>query len=112
MHESDLYSHILEIVKKIQILLAVLQIKFVHTQSSKQFNSKCSKDEEQEEEEQTKISDLRKSLHNGVKKSSDTLGHFEELQNSGNPQDSHHSDYSWIDREDLTLDFFQSDANY
>ena len=105
MHESDLYSHILEIVKKIQILLAVLQIKFVHTQSSKQFNSKCSKDEEQEEEEQTKISDLRKSLHNGVKKSSDTLGHLQQFENPSNPQNSHHSNYCWVDGEHLALYF-------
>ena len=58
------------------------------------------------------LSYLRECLHHRVQQSPDPLGHLEELENSGNPQDSHHSDYSWIDREDLTLDLLQSDANY
>ena len=55
---------------------------------------------------------LRQRLHNSVQQSSDALGHLEELQHPGNPEDSHHADDGGIDREDLALDFLQCDTNY
>lgn len=81
------------------------------TESAKQFYPKCSKYEEQQEEEKTKVANLRESLHHCVQQGSDTLGHLEQLEDPGNPEHSHHPNDGRVDGEYLTLDLLQSYAN-
>ena len=43
-----------------------LYINAFHTKSSKEFNTKCGKDEEEQEEQKTEVSHLRQGLHHRV----------------------------------------------
>ena len=51
------------------------------TYTTKQFDTKCSEDEEQKKEEQSEVADFRKCLNDRVEQRANRLGHFEQLQN-------------------------------
>lgn len=55
--------------------------------------------------------DLRQCLHDRVQQSPDTLGHLEQLEDPGDPEDPHHADDGGVDGEHLALDLLQSDAD-
>ena len=78
------------------------------TKSSKQFHAKGSKNEEQKEEEEAEIADLRQGLHDSVQQRANSFGHFQELEDPSNSENSHHADNGRVDREDHSLYFLQS----
>ena len=89
-------------------LLTFSTINFTLTESSEELHPQGSEYEEEEEEEEAEVADLRQGLHHRVEKGTNSLGHFKELEDSGNSEDSHHPDDGGVDREDWALHLLQS----
>ena len=78
------------------------------TKSSKQFHAKGSKNEEQKKEKEAEIADLGQGLHHSVQQRANSFGHFQELEDPSNSENSHHADNGRVDGEDDSLYFLQS----
>ena len=82
------------------------------TKSSEEFDAKGSKNEEQKKEEEAEISHLGESLHHSVQQGTNSLGHFQELENPGNSENPHDPDNSGVDDEGLTFYLLKTNSYY